>query len=197
MIQIELAKNSRYTLGEMAQMAIEGGCGWLVVAREAAADSVRDLAADLVPLCREAGTILSVENDAAAAKELEAHGVFITDGADAAALREQLGPEAIIGVRIGAAATAVALEKADIDYMTLPREVDAEHAAGIIADARTGGAKIAFAAERSADDMTDENIAGDLAAGFAGFYVNADIFDCDDPAARIGALRETVENMEV
>lgn len=31
MIQIRIAPNERYSASEMGQMAVEGGCGWIVL----------------------------------------------------------------------------------------------------------------------------------------------------------------------
>ena len=45
------------------------------------------------------------------------------------ALREELGPEAVIGVTVADVGTALAMAKADIDYVQLNDDFDAERIA--------------------------------------------------------------------
>ena len=178
MIQIRIAPDERYSLSEMAQMAVEGGCGWIVLAMPGADPGEwRDVGAELVPLCRDAGVILTVEDDVAAVRELGAHGVYLHIGSNAAKIREDLGPEAIVGAEVGSADAAVALGKADIDYLTIAPSCGDPKA--LIAASRTGGAEDVIA-----------NSASYLADGFAGFYVTGAVFDAADPVAVVGQLQK-------
>ena len=137
MIQIRIAPDERYSLSEMAQMAVEGGCGWIVLAMPGADPGEwRDVGAELVPLCRDA---------------------------------------------------AVALGKADIDYLTIAPSCGDPKA--LIAASRTGGAEVPFVAVCSADDVI-ANSASYLADGFAGFYVTGAVFDAADPVAVVGQLQK-------
>lgn len=186
MIQIRITPNERYSASEMGQMAVEGGCGWIVLSLPGAEPGEwRDIATDLVPLCREAGVIMTVEDNVAAVRELEAHGVYLHIGANAAAVREDLGPEAIVGAEIGAADAAVTLAKADIDYFTFSPQVT--EPAAIIEAARKGGVEVPFVAVCSAAEII-ENDKKYFADGYAGFYVTSGVFDTADPVAMVEQL---------
>jgi len=170
----------------MGQMAVEGGCGWLVIAMPGAEPGDwRDVAAELVPLCRDAGVMLSIEDDTDAVRELGAHGVYLNLGANPAKVREDLGAEAIVGAQIGSADSAVALAKADIDYLTLAPGADYS----LISQARTGGAEIPFVAVVEARDLV-ENYKNYIVSGFDGFYVTGGIFETEDPVATVEKLLE-------
>lgn len=107
-------------------MAIEGGCKWVVLDTPALTDEqVRELAADLVPLCRETSTILTITDRVELAKELGLHGVVLTPASplSARAARELCGPEAIIGVQVSVASSAMALTGVDVDYVVFPESV--------------------------------------------------------------------------
>lgn len=184
MIQLLLAPSERYSISEMGQMAVEGGCGWLVISMPGAdAGAWRDIAEELVPLCRDAGVMLSVENDTDAVRELGAHGVYLTLGGNPVKVREDLGAEAIIGAGIASVDSAVALAKADIDYLTLASVADFS----IIGDARRGGAEVPFVAVVTAADLV-ENYTGYIEKGFDGFFVTAGVFDTEDPVATVEKL---------
>lgn len=184
MIQLRLAPSERYSISEMGQMAVEGGCGWLVISMPGAdLGNWRDIAEELVPLCRDAGVMLSVENDIEAVRELGAHGVYLTPGGNPVKVREDLGAEAIIGAGIASADSAVALAKADIDYLTLAPDVDPS----IIGDARKGGAEVPFVAVVTAAALV-ENYSDLISKGFDGFYVTDGVFDTEDPVATVGNL---------
>lgn len=173
-------------------MAVEGGCGWLVISMPGAEPGDwRDVATDLVPLCRDAGVMLSIENDSAAVRELGAHGVFLNLGANPVKVREDLGAEAIVGAEVGSADSAVALAKADIDYLALAPGSDYS----IIRRAREGGAELPFVAVVDACDLA-EKYNRYIDVGFDGFYVTGGVFDSEDPVSTVGKLLELTKNDE-
>ena len=80
MLQIIISFSERYSIGEMAQMAVEAGASWLVLSLPGNdAGQTREMCADVVELCRESGVMLSIENCVESARELAMHGVFLTD----------------------------------------------------------------------------------------------------------------------
>lgn len=191
MIQILIRSNDRYSLPEMAQMAIEGGCGWIVLDVPGDVD-VHALADDLVPLCRDAGTILTIAGNAGVARRLEAHGVYLRRGDNALTMRQELGAEAFIGIEVADAAAAATMAHGDIDYVTLPEDMPLDKAAEIIAAARAGGVEIPFVDICAASDMDTKFVTSRLGAGYAGFFVVGGVFDGDDPVAGIERLISTV-----
>ena len=96
MLQIIISFSERYSIGEMAQMAVEAGASWLVLSLPGNdAGQTREMCADVVELCRESGVMLSIENCVESARELAMHGVFLTDkNISPVKVREELGAEA-------------------------------------------------------------------------------------------------------
>lgn len=183
MIQITLEINDRYSLGEMAQMAIEAGCLWVVLPREAAADAYREQIADIADMCREAGVMLTINDNLSAARDHGLHGVFIHLGGNPIEARSELGPEAVVGAEVATASTAAALASADIDYMALP--FDGEHS--IIAETAATGAETFFVALCKAEEA-DERYVEIMSKGFSGICVCSGAFDSADPIAFIANL---------
>lgn len=163
MIQILLDSGSEYSRAELAQMAIEAGYEWLIMPDDSP-ERLRDELPDISALCREAGVILTIADNVAACREYGLHGVFLHKGADPAAVRNDLGAEAIIGAEIASAATATVLARADIDYFALePTD------AAVIAEARKAGVDKHFVAITDNKETTETL----LAEGFSGFIIPA------------------------
>lgn len=182
MIQILLQRNEKYTQAELAQKAIEAGCQWLVLP-DASTAALRADAQGIIDLCREAGVILTVENNIEACREFGLHGVLLRTGANPAAVRADIGAEAVIGAEIASAAAATALAKADIDYFMI-----SENAAPIIAEARKAGVEVHFVADLTAATATRADVDRAMSLGFSGAYISASQFTGDDAAADIAAL---------
>ena len=168
----------------MAQMAIEAGVQWLVLAPGISEAERREHYPTLVEMCREAAVFLTATADIAAAKEYGLHGVLIDGASEAPAkVREDLGPEAVIGVISDNPTIAPELERADIDYVqTRPSNIDTETIAAI----RATGAKIplvAYVADAQPDIVPEL-----MAKGFSGVCCGASVFAHKDPTA----LLETI-----
>lgn len=116
-------------------MVIEGGCGWIQLSLPDKSDiEIRDLATELIPLCKESSTILTIENRPEFAKELGLHGVHISlgSGLNACKVREDLGPEAIVGTEVVDVESILALRNADIDYVTLSESLTDDQRVNIV-----------------------------------------------------------------
>ncbi|MDE6395657.1 MAG: thiamine phosphate synthase [Muribaculaceae bacterium] len=134
--------NERFSIEEQCQMFIEGGGAWIQLKSEGLSDDrIRILANELIPLCKESSTILTIEDRPELAKELGVHGVYLSAGAEksAAAVREEFGAEAIIGVEVGSSQAILSLKGRDIDYVTLRPGVSQEEASRIIKEANEAG----------------------------------------------------------
>ena len=76
MLQFIARINDRYSVAELAQMAIEGGCHWVELdLPDASDDFVRETALELKNLCMETGTFLTIVDRPEVAKEAGLHGV--------------------------------------------------------------------------------------------------------------------------
>lgn len=185
MLQIRIKPSDRYSLSEMAQMAVEAGAQWIVVAPGDESD-FRDTGLEIAALCREAGIILTLETGADMARELGVHGIYVPAGSSAPAAREALGPEAIVGTEVSSAESALALEKADIDYVTLPEGMPDGEAASVIAAARAAGCTMPIVAV--VEDALRADYSAKIAAGFSGFVAVDGIFESSDPVAEMERL---------
>lgn len=128
MLQLIITDNDLHPLPELAQMAIEAGCGWLQlrIPKNVSDGECRDKLTDIVEMCRESGTFLTVEDRPELAKELGMHGVHITGsfiGPSPIELREILGPEAVIGTDVSSPLEVLALKGKDIDYASVSTEM--------------------------------------------------------------------------
>lgn len=179
MIQIILDHSEAFSQAEMAQMAVEAGCGWLILA-QAPIEQLRQTAPDIVELCRESGVILTIENDIDAARELGLHGVFLSQGGNPASVRQELGADAIIGAEISSVASATALATADIDYFALAATDGA-----IAAEAKAAGVETHFVALcPTLADYTTAKSGG----AFSGYCLNSSALGDDDPEGSLHSL---------
>ena len=190
MLQILIETNERYSVAEAAQIAIEAGTQWLVLRADTIAERERrEIGKEVAELCRESGVILTVDSDIEFARELGIHGVLLHPGSKApAAVREELGPEAIIGVEISSAETALTLEKNDIDYVALDSEMPLEKVAEIISAVRKAEGKIAFVSLGEQPTLDPNYIEGLKAAGIAGLCCGRELFAAPDPVVAIENL---------
>lgn len=197
MLQYILEESERYSVADLAQMAIEGGCGWIDLRLPDRDDAdVRELIVpDVLDMCRDAGVFLTVDDRPELARELGLHGVRITNGAapsagqPAAVLRESLGPEAVIGVVTPDPSALPSLATADIDYVCVPAGFDAAARKAFMARVRELGVTIPVVAQ---GDITPDNVAGILAEGFNGVAVSRYITDSDDPVAATARMIQAI-----
>ena len=189
MLQIILTPNDKYSLAESAQMAVEAGAMWLQLSLPDMSDEmIREEVRDIVTLCRESGVILTIEDRPDMARELGLHGVFLHTGkASPVSVREELGPEAIIGTEIGSADAALSMARADIDYVAMSPET--QNCAPVIADIRSAGCEIPVVAYAPRTSLFDEETDAVMAQGFSGICGGARIFAEDgDPVVKIESV---------
>lgn len=187
MLQYILTPDSRYSAGELAQMAIEGGCGWISVAAPDLDDAqMRDaLVPDVVEMCREAGVFLTVDDRPDLAAELGLHGVRLSrdfllanPSRSPLALREELGPEAVIGVETGDPSAVPALIPADIDFVTLPADFGRDTRREFVERLRALGVSLPVVAR---GEFTPQQAADAIADGCNGVAVGDSITKAPDP----------------
>ena len=190
MLQVLLQINDRYSLSQMAQMAIEAGCGWIVLAAGISEEEKREHYPAMVDLCRESGVMLTVTDDIEAAKEYGMHGVFLTLGAASPVkVREDLGPEAVIGAETGESSVALELERADIDYVAIAPDKDA---AATIAAIRATGSQ--FPVVAYTDCIDADAVLALKKDGFSGICCGKPLFEAEDPVAAISTVRDMFMN---
>lgn len=179
MLQYLTQTDEKYSLAEQMQMVIEGGCGWIVISERHDGDWLRTHADEFLPLCRETGIIVTVENRPELAKELGVHGVWLTDTeVSPMKVREELGPEAIIGVRAESPATVSALKGMDADYASVDMALGLERIAELVEQCRQGGIQTPIV---GVGDVSLETLPDLLATGISGVCTGASIMDAVNP----------------
>lgn len=193
MLQYILTESPRYSVAELCQMAIEGGCGWISLRLpEMTDDEVRAaIEPDVIEMCRQAGIFLTVDDRPELARELGLHGVRFTVGSPAAQaaspaqLRDELGPEAVIGIVCADPSAAPAMVAADIDYICTPASFDSDRRREFIAAVRALDVAIPIVAQ---GDISADNAADYLAEGSNGLAVGRNITDAPDPVEAVAAI---------
>lgn len=191
MLQYILKESNRFTVAELAQMAVEGGCGWisLHLPRLTEVEIREAVAGDVVELCREGGVFLTIDDRPEIARDLGLHGVrlsrgfFVTNpGMSPMGVREDLGPEAVIGVETDDSTMLPALVAADIDFITLPPKTSPQKRQAMIDASKGLPAPIAVVAE---GDFSPEEAKEIISAGCSGVAVGSAITDAPDPLAEM------------
>ena len=194
MLQFIAKKSDRYSVAELCQMAIEGGCMWIRFAPgDMSEEEIREIAAELVPLCKETSTILTIEGHPEIARQLGLHGVYLSGvftREQCQAIREDLGPEAIIGVEARTADHIISLGGIDMDFCQLPEDTPTDVACAIVQAVRSASVEIPIVA---AGEYTPDAAAVVMATGVNGIAVSAVIAEASDPVGMteniISALR--------
>lgn len=121
MLQFITHPSTKYSIPEEVRMVIDGGCRWVQLRMKDVSDEeVKAMAEEIIPLCRETGTILVIDDRVELTMQLRVHGVHLgkNDMAPAEA-REYLGPHAIIGATANTVSDILALKGLDVDYVGL------------------------------------------------------------------------------
>lgn len=194
MLQYLTQPADKYSIAEQCQMVIEGGCAWIQLHLPDADDTeIRELAAELIPLCKETSTILMLENRPELAKELGLHGVHLTldSGFNAAKIREDFGPEAIIGIEVAEPSAILALKGADIDYVSLPSSLGDEKRKHIVDEANSAGNEMPVVFE---GNYGPEDAGYVTSLGASGICTGSRIAQAHDPVEYTGRLIDALRN---
>lgn len=193
MLQFIARINDRYSVAELAQMAIEGGCHWVELdLPDASDDFVRETALELKNLCMETGTFLTIVDRPEVAKEAGLHGVQLrgANARRAAEVREELGAEAIIGIEAAGADAILRTQNLDIDYATLPAGLPVADVERIVAAVRKAEMQLPVVAS---GEFTPDGAIEAMVAGASGIAVSAAIADAPDPVEATQLLVEALE----
>lgn len=193
MLQFIATTNDRYSVAELAQMAIEGGCHWIELDLPGASDEyVRATATELKTLCLETGTFLTIVDRPDVAREAGLHGVQLRGAmaSKAAALREELGAEAVIGIEAMRPQDVLNAQNLDIDYATLPAGLSAEEIHTIVSAIRRADVQLPVVAR---GEFTPDEAIEAIVAGASGIAVASAISGAEDPVEATRLLIEAVQ----
>lgn len=193
MLQFIASVNDKYSVAELAQMAIEGGCHWVELDLPGASDDfVRSTTLELKDLCLETGTFLTIVDRPEVARETGLHGVQLRGAraAEAAAVREQLGAEAIIGIEVTRAEDILKVQNLDIDYATLPAGLTVAQVEAIVKTVREAEVNLPIVAR---GEFTPDEAIEMMVAGASGVAVGSSIADAPHPVEAVTLLIEALQ----
>ncbi|MCH5326047.1 MAG: thiamine phosphate synthase [Duncaniella sp.] len=196
--------SSRWTITEEVQMALEGGCRWIQLRlKDASDEEFRAVAADIIPLCKEANAFLVFDDRVELAMEMGVHGVHLgKDDMPPREARELMGAEAIIGVTANTAEDILALRGLDVDYVglgpfrytstksRLSPLLGVEGYTAILSRIRAEGIELPVAA---IGGITVEDIPLLISAGVNGIAMSGAIINAPDP---VGYTAEVVDILQ-
>lgn len=192
MLQFITHPSDRFSIAEEVQMAIEGGCRWIQLRMKDASDEeVREVAMELIPMCRETYTFLIIDDRVELVNELKVSGVHLgkTDMNPLEA-REILGPHAIIGVTANTADDIIRFKGKDVDYVglgpfrhtttkkNLAPVLGIDGYASIVTQVREAGVDLPIVA---IGGITVDDIDALMATGVNGIAVSGAIINAPDP----------------
>ncbi len=201
MLQFITHESDLYSIQEEAQMAIEGGCRWIQLRMKDASDEeVREVALELIPLCRENDTFLIIDDRVHLVNELKVSGVHLgKDDMDPLEAREILGPHAIIGVTANTAADLLRFKNKDIDYAgvgpfrftttkkNLSPELGIEGYTEIVSQLREADMKLPIVA---IGGITIDDIDSLMSTGVNGIAMSGAIINAPDPVKYTSEVME-------
>jgi thiamine-phosphate pyrophosphorylase len=186
-------QQARAPLANVVTQALAAGCRWVSLREKdlPQGDQVA-LARGLIAPASRYGAHLSVHGSAALAKACSCDGVHLPAGADAAAARELLGRDKLVGISVHSAREAAALDPTVVDYAIAGPAFETPSKPGYgPALGAVGLAEIVRAASVpvvAIGGIAAANVEKVVAAGAAGVAVMGGIMRAADPAAEVGAL---------
>lgn len=192
MLQFITHESDKYSIAEEAQMAIEGGCRWIQLRMKDATDEeVRNVAMELIPMCRETDTFLIIDDRVELVNELKVSGVHLgKEDMDPVEARNILGPHAVIGVTANTAADILRFKGKDVDYVglgpcrftttkkNLSPEIGVEGYKAIVDEVRAAGMEIPIVA---IGGITVDDVDKLMSQGVNGIAMSGAIINAPDP----------------
>ena len=192
MLQFITHPSEHYSIAEEAQMAIEGGCRWIQLRiKDASDDEVRQVAMEIIPMCRETETFLIIDDRVELVNELKVSGVHLgKNDMDPLEAREILGPHAIIGITANTAEDIIRYKGKDVDYVglgpfrhtttkkNLSPVLGIEGYASVVSQVRQAGVELPIVA---IGGITIDDIDAIMATGVNGIAVSGVIINAPDP----------------
>ncbi|MBD5282629.1 MAG: thiamine phosphate synthase [Bacteroides sp.] len=199
MLQFITHPSDKISIPEQVRLAIEGGCRWIQLRMKDATDAeVAAMAEEIIPLCRETGTILVIDDRVEVVMQTKVHGVHLgKNDMDPAKAREYLGPHAIIGCTANTAADILALAPLDIDYIglgpfrftqtkqNLSPVIGLEGYREIINEVRAAGCQLPIVA---IGGIEPADVPALLDAGVNGIAISGAIINSADPSATVASI---------
>lgn len=207
MLQFITHESDKYSIAEEVQMAIEGGCRWIQLRMKDATDEeVRNVALELIPMCRETDTFLIIDDRVSVVNDLKVSGVHLgKEDMDPMEARELLGPHAIIGVTANTADDIIKYKGKDVDYVglgpfkftttkkNLAPQLGIDGYRDIVQKVRDAGVEIPIVA---IGGITVDDIEPLMATGINGIAMSGAIINAPDPMLYTSSVMERILNIK-
>lgn len=207
MLQFITHESDKYSIAEEVQMAIEGGCRWIQLRMKDATDEeVRNVALELIPMCRETDTFLIIDDRVSVVNDLKVSGVHLgKEDMDPMEARELLGPHAIIGVTANTADDIIKFKGKDVDYVglgpfkftttkkNLAPQLGIDGYRDIVQKVRDAGIEIPIVA---IGGITVDDIEPLMATGINGIAMSGAIINAPDPMLYTSSVMERILNIK-
>lgn len=207
MLQFITHPSDRYSIVDEVRMAIEGGCRWVQLRMKDASDEeVREMALQLIPMCKETDTFLVIDDRVNVVNDLKVSGVHLgKNDMDPLKARELLGPHAIIGITANTADDILKYKGKDVDYVglgpfrfTTTKEklspvLGLEGYAEIVKQVREAGMNIPIVA---IGGITTDDIEPLMATGVNGIAVSGTIISAENPVATTADIMKRLLNTQ-
>jgi thiamine-phosphate pyrophosphorylase len=186
-------RQARRPLAEIVGAALAAGCRWISLReKDLPQDEQILLARTLLTMTRRHEAKLVMHGGAALAKLAGVDGVHLSAGSDAAAARELLGPEMLIGLSIHTAPEAAAIDPALTDYAIAGPAFETPSKPGYGPEIGRKGLREMASAARvpvlAIGGINSARVGEVIAAGCAGIAVMGGIMRAADPALEVRAL---------
>lgn len=186
-------RQAKRSLSEIVGAAIAAGCRFVSLREKDLPDDEQILLArSLLALTRRHGARLMLHGNAALAKLAGVDGVHLSAGSNAAAARELLGPEKLVGVSIHTVTEAAAIDPACADYAVAGPAFETPSKPGYGPEIGRKGLRDMAAAARvpvlAIGGITTARVGEVIGAGCAGIAVMGGVMRANDPAIEVRAL---------
>jgi thiamine-phosphate pyrophosphorylase len=186
-------RQARLRLTEVVGAALAAGCRWVSLReKDLPQDEQILLARTLLTMTRRHKAKLVLHGDATLANLAGVDGVHLSAGSDAAAARELLGPEKLVGLSIHTATEAASIDPALTDYAVAGPAFETPSKPGYGPEiGRKGLREMALAARvpvLAIGGINSARVGEVIAAGCAGIAVMGGIMRAADPAREVKAL---------
>ncbi len=207
MLQFITHESDKYSIAEEVQMAIEGGCRWIQLRMKDATDEeVRNVALELIPMCRETDTFLIIDDRVAVVNDLKVSGVHLgKEDMDPMEAPELIRPHAIIGVTANTADDIIKYKGKDLDYVglgpfkftttkkNLAPQLGIDGYRDIVQKVRDAGIEIPIVA---IGGITVDDIEPLMATGINGIAMSGAIINAPDPMLYTSSVMERILNIK-
>lgn len=182
MLQFVTKYPAERSIVEQVKGVIDGGCRWIEVSAPGLDEaSLAAIVDEIIPVCKEVDAFVVMRDHTHLAAQKRLHGLLMDYSGDPRKVREELGGEAIIGVKVHSIDHLANLRAADIDYFVVDLHDAAErdHAIGMVVEARKRDMKMPIVAE---GEFSIEDMQALLQAGFSGIALSSSLADAPSPA---------------